>query len=348
MANTSDNIYYSFVVSNSTSDFVPAHFYEYRNVALVDRQEDYKLEIIKFTAPTTSIPILIYSGGTPETTNNLGTVSFLYAGDRVPYTATVQLTNLNEPAGAPQTINNNTPGILYSVYQYDQFLAAINYALQNAATLLNTAHPGAIVDVPYFQFNSVTQNFTLVGSTTFDPLGGSFNNVTMYSNNFIWRLFYGFPIFFNNITPNPNLLVNYQFFNLHNNEFLTGFYTMQQDFSSVPYWFFLKKVFLTTNKILINSENIGVVGGNGVPLLQNILSEYNFNFTSTIQYYTPINYVQIGEKDRIDLLGTGPLNNIEISAYYQDIYGNTYPILIQENESFEVKVKFIKFKNFQK
>lgn len=339
----SDNVYYSLSVYNDGQQLgklVTATFSENRSSALLTDQENFKLIVMKFRLPVSSIFLF------NDKMNNLGEVALSFA--RVPYNETVILTNSDNATTppTPQTICNSGP-LPFAVYSYQQYLEAINFALANAMIALLTANPGITPTppTPYFIFNEVTQLFSLVADKSFDENDMSnYNGIKISCNNFIWKIIgQAMPGFYDYLIFTSYLRFQFLVFDTHNNTFNSD-YHMTGQFSSCPYWFFIQKVVMQSSRLNVDPVNIGNVGG--IPLIQNVLTEYDISFETTLQYSTPITYVNDTGYHRtdIDIVSTGPLNNIDVTMSFIDAFQDVYPVVIREYELFDALLKFEKYK----
>jgi hypothetical protein len=66
-----DNIYYNMVIENDTLDYIPAQFFETRSEPILQKANDYHMSVIRFSIPTSSIPIFSF----PMAIYNQGTIS---------------------------------------------------------------------------------------------------------------------------------------------------------------------------------------------------------------------------------------------------------------------------------
>src|SRR5437870_1878132 len=100
---TSQNVYYTITRYNNPieSRYIPAAYTENRITPLIYDQENYKIEIVKFIVPTSSIPLFSYKG------NNRGKVALTYAGNHYPITVELTDADSGTTPKTPQTIINN-------------------------------------------------------------------------------------------------------------------------------------------------------------------------------------------------------------------------------------------------
>lgn len=331
-----DNMYYSFTVRNddATGKIKLARFSSQETNPILYAQENWKLAVVKFSCPA-NFPLFTYVPGS-------ATVCLRYSG--TDFYKDVILTNAS--VGVPQTIqNNNVNGAIDNngpnvVKYYQQFVQAINYALELAMADLVAAFPLVMEPVPFFSFDEVTQLFSLNADGKYDPSDPAFNQIEIYSNAYIQRLFTGLPVYYD-ATSGIADYRRYKYL-VYSIVPVVGDLVMTTQFSPVSYWFTAKRLVMVSNRLKVNPESIGNEGGKQE--VSNIITEFSLNFTTSIQEQTTVTYQQIGEKDLIDITGSGPLTDIDITMFYNDIFGNQYPVLLTYGQQFEVKLKFIRFK----
>jgi len=351
------------VVNDGTIDSILTCSYsENRTAPLVNQMENYVLQVINFTIPSSSIPLFNYIGNnkavfTLSYTNTANTTTGL------PVTLNPQIVVLTNGTvgigGTPQTIQNNTSSIIgdkfnvgqYAVYSVQQFLTAINYAL-NAAMLLLLSDVRIIVPPvvpsPYFIFNETTQLFSLVADKSFDINNATYNYIQFTSNEYMHRLFTGIPSFFDRSEGILHRKWRYLVFNTQNNSSGTN-YIMTTQGSPINYWISCKKLIMTSNRLRINPEsvssNINAIRG-ASPLTKNIIADFNLNTINNLtDFYTPITFTQFNDvQNAVNILGSGNLFEVDLEIFYIDNLNNTFPILLGEGESFVVKFKFFKYK----
>lgn len=400
-----DDIYYSMsVYNNGKSGIVEAYYNENRSSPLVINPSLYSLEVLKYTIPTTSIPMLHYQNPVFEKIDNAsggiykivgepyGYIALKYNGTAITnkpteYKYPVILTNLNEPPpkykidyptlppyanpnsyfridghdfgypnNTPQTIqNNHTPYDIFStkyglgtdvVFYYQQLLKSINYALNAAYEQAKNDGYTLPTAIPYFSYSNETKLFSLIVSNQYSIDDPGYLKWDIYSNDYIYELFNKIPSYRYSIPgSSPSTLnIKYLIFTEYQPGSSTTFtIQMTQQSSSISRWFQVQNIFLVSDTLSINPVNIGTT--TGIPLTLNIISNYYFSFTNSLDYDTKLVYIQQGTKDKIDLLSTQPLYNLNFRLVYQDIFDNIYPILLADYESFELTIKFRKINN---
>lgn len=340
-----ENIYYNISVYNNNSNITFAKYFTKLNVPIITDKSNYKLSINKFKLPATNIPLFNY--------NNDGILCITY--NNVDYVETVILTNLDIIAtpNKPQTIITNSIfgnqiGLGQNiVYYFNQFLQAINYTLELIIDNINTANATAF-NAPYFIFDVATQLFSLIVERTWDPSNVGYNGLNLYSNSFIADLFFSMPNYYDDITNLDYKQIQYMVYNTNNNsltsKYVTPAYAMRCENSSTSYWFQVTKILLVSNTMNVSPTNISSINQqeNGINKVSNIIADFDLSFNDAQSYRSPINFVQLGYKNKIDFMSSGPLSTIDIQAFWQNIKYEIFPITLSQFESFEIELMFIK------
>ncbi len=343
-----DNIYYSINVTNIKNEPIPASYEENRTIPLLLNQSKYKLEILKFSIPTNTLPMFNYNND-KFIILNCNNKDYPYNPSNPSELYPIKLTNANILTGEPQSIENpflnnsiyyTLYGInQYSIYYYQQFLLAINYTLQLAYNQLIIDNPTITSGAPYFIYNNDTKLFSLIANKEYDPLNINYNGITIYTSEDIGLLFHTIPIYYNS-TLSTNKLIQFLVYSIKNNDYTLTEYIMTQQSSSISYWYFFRNIYLVSNNISVASLNLSQI--NNKSIAYNIIASYTYIFENSLNYDTSLRYLQIGTKDQIDLLSNLPLYKIDFSLIIQDKYGKLYDIVLSKNSSFELLVKFHK------
>lgn len=129
---------------------------------------------------------------------------------------------------------------------------------------------------------------------------------------------------------------------------LNGAYLFNtQEFVTLQYWNSFKNIIFTTASIPIQAEYIpanNTTGGQGSGSVayKPILTDFEPLLPRAGDARTLLQYYPQGPYRLIDLLGTQPLQKLDIKIFWQDIYDNLHPLVIGPNELASVKLLFIK------
>lgn len=341
--------------NTSSTDYRICEFVQNRNRPLLQNIQDYKMQVVSFSIPTNIIPLFNYSSGleckfTMVYTNTANTVS----GNIIEInTIPVVLTGTvpNAPSVIPLTFDNKNTGFLAqnnlsstAVFSVDVFLSAINYSLQLITDQINLGLIGSPILAPYFIFDPVSGLFSIKASGSFAQNDANYC-VNLYSNGFTYELFSGIPVFFD-ITQPDNKVIYYNIFNTFNNV-SSGIYTMTTSYSPINKWIRARKIILTSNSSNINPENLtSNLNVNKKDITGNIIAEYNIGAIDDLNtFYTPITYVQYNEnQNSINFIGEGALYQLDFRFSYEDVDGRVWPIILDKGKSFNIKIKFTKYK----
>jgi hypothetical protein len=123
--------------------------------------------------------------------------------------------------------------------------------------------------------------------------------------------------------------------------------TFVQEYNCMNYWLSLRKIVITSISLPIQNEYIPAQIGNSAPntnqtLQLPIITDFipiiqNAADSKSVAYYNPTSQYRL-----VNLLGTIPLQKVNLSLYWQDLLGNLYPILISQFQQASLKLAFIR------
>ncbi len=129
-----------------------------------------------------------------------------------------------------------------------------------------------------------------------------------------------------------------------------NFQVIQQKYPSTPAWSPITSLVFTTALMPINNELIGkpvIVNSN--PLLDSDLPNNNFSavltdlevqLTRGDEYKPNVYYSPTAEYRLIDLQSNSPINSIQISIAWKDVYGVSHPLLLEPGTGASMKIMF--------
>lgn len=220
---------------------------------------------------------------------------------------------------------------------------------------------------PYMTYEPTTELFSINASTAwYNPAFSNENQpLTLWFDTNLYSLFRAFNTLYNG-TMDPDER-NYQMIirNFESNiiTLTSGFsgYQMQQQFIALYNMYDIRNIVITTtmpirseysaafNNSSNNSMPTGSTGAT-IPIntqLSNtatvkipILTDFQLNILEGPELLSYAQYTPTAEYRLIDMIGTIPLNNIEITMYWQDKNYNIYPIYIPPLNSADMKLLF--------
>ena len=330
--------------------------------SILNKPNDYYGSIIRFEVPCESIPISIfYTQNTPDP--NLGIYSFTmsYLGVDTPQFFVKYVYNgayLPIPTTALPT-QQFVP--YYYIYNYTDLVNLWNTTLQTATTSLNTL-TGQTFTAPFFVYDAPTQLISLYTKRV--------DNFWMPNGPQVWcnsqMLQFISSFSFNGPTYNsPNGKDNK--INIKNNSDINTVNILNQngtspssipyikttmDFQTYGYYNYLKSIVITTSNN-VNSE-ISYINNNDNT---NIYNTQNLENISILQDFIPDlsgPSGSAGSARQIFIYNAPslyrvfsfnqetPLNSLDLSIYFVDIYNNIYPLTLDQKTSATFKFMFIK------
>jgi len=343
---------------NSTGSADISHFEKRRGDIYLKVSGEYLITINKFNLPSNKLPLFIFpieqNQADPNKSELTVTLTYNNAGVTEYFKKELEYFSLNNdvaPTTAiPKQIINNE---YYYVFSYAHMLDIVNNALEAAHTDLITAHGGAPSEAPYFLYDAEAGLFKLVTQYAYLTPIATPGGVGIFMNHKLEKYFTGFPFFYN--TPNDANGIDRQIIPdgrspyappgtvLPTLPILPDYVLTTQEFSSFGYWNSLQNIVFTTTRIPVIAETI-----------QN-QNEHEMNEDSILTEFTPympnagdgrgIQVFQVeGERNWINLSGTGPLDQINFRVDWRDDKNVLRPLKIGYGGAVRVQFLF-KFNN---
>jgi hypothetical protein len=348
-----DNIYYNveFVNKDITRPAVPIQFNEKSSYPIVEKPDQYKLAVTRFSLPGEFIPIMIWnpnSGaltGAPEQDWNART----NPGSKVKKFEVVMEfggTVIRKYLEAP--VNSTNTNYLYNspvVWNYKEFVDVFNQALADAFTDLKTLEPLAPpTQPPFVEFDGKTRLCTFYAPEDYNT-GGPLDvapappTIHVYMNLNLYELFPSWNTLEETIAGELLYRFNVNFsgtntITIGGNPFLA----IEQEFSTLPLWNDFETIVFESGTIPVNPEYDPTDNNNAVTrtLVTDFLPPEQLNSRDQLQY------VGVGWKRFVDLNSSFPLRDITVNALWVTTWGDRYPVYMGYNENFSMKLLFRK------
>lgn len=344
-----NNVYYNGILHNTSTTPLQASIYDQRDKNIVDVANNYEISIVRFSIPTTLIPILI----SPSFVNVYSvTLTFGSGGPGSPYQQFVPYTNVSN--------TNLYPGSV-AYYCYQDFLDDVNSALALAFSDLLFANPTCIcTQPPSFFYDSFTQRINLFVESTY--LDGTINGINIYMNEILFNLFQAYSAEYNTIPAANGKDVRFRILNSNSTAItnvlprlgyplyistltVPNLIEVQQEFTAISNFTSIRSIIITSGQLPTVAEylpNIATydqssgVSSNNKP----IVSDFEIPTLPPQESRTIIEYLPTGEFRMISLTGNQFINKIDFQAYFSDINGVFYPLYLDVNQTFSIKVLF--------
>lgn len=348
---SSDNIYVNVGITNNTIDpdeaiYKLAVYDNTLTVPISNKSNDCFASIVRFSIPTQTIPILIFPLDVNQTNPNL---SILEIGiltstgsefpTRVIYLPQNDIDPPNTPIiGTPPYFSiNDTISPYYNIYNIQPFLNMVNNALSTSIT-----NSGLGVPAPFYIFDPQTELISLIVTQNFISSGAQ-----IFLNSCLAQYFGGF--FFN--TQLINVIGGYDNLFIHNlsnipfGSTVGGPYRFIQEYSSIPKWFDITKIVVTSsslqavqeyNPLSSNNQTINF-SANQIP----IITDFAASFPSLKDYSSTLIYNPSSQYRLIDITSSSPVSRLQFQFFWMNRNNQLIPLSLSPNQSIELKLAFV-------
>ena len=342
---------------------------------IVDDASKYFMAVQRMSVSTSLIPIFVCPVVVGQPDINL-TPYQIYAFDanvEVPRQGIIFYTqDSNAARPQPPIDGQDTSTGYYNVYTVQYFLNQINSALLQIAANLYTA--GAPVpnpsdspyNAPYIRYDPITTLFEIVAPLEYDIYGNSYANVKIYFNEALQALLGLKTLGIGLDAARPNVFQILIGGNSHggnieliiddNDETITRV-VVQADHRAIDKWSPLSKLVITTSSLPVFSQftqpsvtygaSTFVSNTNSIrPLGQKILTDFepdHYNTPITDRNWLQYNTTGINNMRLLSLSSSYGQNisQFDIQIWWQDYYGNLYPLLLGVGDSVSISFIFI-------
>jgi len=308
-------IYYNARISSDRGDGQNlAVFNENRVVPILQKASNYELAIVRFSVPTTQIPMFYWKTNYWSLTLRYNNVDYLQYLQFIP----------------------NTTTNVEAVFEQQSFVDSINNAFKASFLALKTANPGIASDFePIMYYDVVSDLITMNVQQNY-----LVDNIDIFFNNPLNTLLYSFQNFFNQEPPSQQV---YRIIVADrgglNGSTLNGqpSYLMSQEFPTTFTWNTASKIRFETSSIPVVRELDGAQTNKSSALLT------DFDLPGDQRYSRePLIFYPVGPLRFINLSSDDALYRIDIQVFYQDKEGNKFPLYLVNGEDLSIKMLFRK------
>lgn len=223
---------------------------------------------------------------------------------------------------------------------------------QTEAAQAYTIYYGNAPVAPFFWYNSTTQLFNLVVPPELITDG-----VSIFINEPLQTLFNSFQLSYRPTgTPNGQPYGADYYFILNDasvHQIVTydsiEYYQFTQEYATNQQWTSLRKILVTTNSIPVQNEIIPTFTNTGsqtsisasFPIITDFIPQIEpanaASSTRSIAYYIPSSQYRL-----VDMISDNPLYSIDLKVFWQDKYGNLYPVLLSCTQQASIKLAFVR------
>lgn len=355
--NTIDNVYLNlqFAGSNTDNPFYPHSQMKYNQAfseVFLNNCEDYYISCVSLSMPVHSIPLVLFQNiktGNDQNDSNLTDFYLCFTYNNIDYGQFVQyIPSTYQSAPSPPSTNppnyNQSISNYYNIYNYNQICRMLNNTLKTIYTHMFNDNSGTFtsygltVDTyPYFIFDDTESKFILIYNKN---IVGRY--ISLFFSDSLSIKLQGMDQVFHGV-KGDNKDYSFIFFDSRNNTYDSNNYMNRQGFAGSP------TTFQTINQILITSSGIRgrgeYIGFSNTSQLQfpSVIFSLNPSFDTIEMQKSRLIYTSDGRGYRlVDILGQGPLREIDLSVYYTDQKNNVYPVTLAQGEVATLKLIMVK------
>lgn len=341
----------------------PAVYNVVRDESIISgRPADYNMSVVRFTIPTTFIPIQFFP--VIQNPNNINDINYsLYAITLsylgIDYTEHLRWIPQDRDAPLPPpptntgfNLNiNKSYALYYSCYSFNQFVYILNNALKkcfndNILPLLPNPPLGKTYNPPSFIFNGSTYLLSVFVSDLF--FESAPNKIELYFNSALNTNFdssfhteyFGYTPIYKNVRFVFSTLIEET---IENADEVNGYlYKYTQEYDSTGLLTAFRSIIIRSNTLPLRNEGISIQGANGQISTGSIsvMTDFEIDKGSLRNQKSFIHYIPTAEYRRIEMFGNSSLKHIALEILWSDNYDNLYPVLIPAHDKATIKLYF--------
>lgn len=361
------------IVNNDTTGLQAPQqlvFNEVRNSPLIMNPSEYFFTIARFSLETPSLPLMIpqVQIGQPDINKLIYSVTMTYTSpiNGITYENQIFMTYIPQNPSAvlpslPSTSQDVNNSDYYFVYSYQYFIKLLNNTLATCLTGLNASSVGGgggalpSSNAPFMEWD-VYNNVGILNADISGFNSSLANPISIYFNTPLYTLFSSFQaeyFGYQNITNGKNYKLAIYSINGTNELVLPSYNALQmyQEYPTASLWNPVNSLVFTTGTLPVAPTNVSapvVFGSNTSDLLSggnnsnisNQLTDFEVPTTEGWEYKPNVFYTPTAEYRFVDLLGNTPINNIQISVFWKDAFGNLHPFYLNSGCNANIKVLF--------
>jgi len=338
---------------------------------IMNNPHDYYMTINKFTIPTQNIPIFIAEIQPPPNTDpNLTIYSVTLEYNGTVSQQYVEFVTEQPNIPVPSVSSSSGPkSPYYFVYTYNNFITMVNKALEDAYNNLPGGGPAG-GEPPRFQFDPINERISLVAQyANYDE--NSVNKVSIYMNQALFTYFSGLSEeYLGYNQPNgmdTRIIVRWDGNNVYNPVFpgvptnpadpiKNDYLIMTQQFPALVNWLSVKSLILVSNLLPVRLQysvgNVQTLGNTSrsnqsIVSVQGTLSSFEPILDSGVELLGgQLQYITQGPYKLLNMFGKNAISTVDISVYWVDQYGFSYPVDIPINQVAIIEFAFFKKTTF--
>ena len=309
-----DNIYYNIRIKGSDQNFNRAKFDVNSIETIVENPLKYELAVIRFSVPTTVIPIFLWKG------DEFFSVKMTYGASEV-----------NQFLTFSPNSNNKLYGD--AIWNYQEFVDIINVALEDAYLALKVLEPlMPPTEAPFITYNPETSLLTWNIEQVYA------NTTKVFFNENLYLLVPSFQNYDQFISPGVYFFQMLCKDNRNNSTLIKGknYFSTKQEYPTLFLWSDFQTILFETNLIPVNPEYLDTQDNDTRRVLSDFQPLEGQNDRTTIQYFPagPLRYY--------DLTNNNELSDIDLNVLWEDKNGISYPLYLSNDDVLTMKILFKK------
>lgn len=330
----------SIIGENPTINTI-ARFNKSYNEALLHRQSDYQMSVIKFSIPLQALPLWVFDS---QAHYKIGVAPFSNGGASGGGATTIGTMTELVYQTSSATATPTHPEYYY-VYAYGRIAEFLSTALE--ASFITAGSPGGVS--PYCHFNIATKKFEFVIPDSFTTSGGGTGWCIIWSKS-VQDMLISFDVWVANDPLFPEgryelinrSLISDPATSLPAPPYAAATSVLSQEYSSLDYVNSVRKLVLTSTGIANRNEWFPSQSGN-VAAGQSIISDFQLDLAQEAgNQRTVALYSNNHEPIFTDLISSEPLRNIDLSIFWLDKTNTARPLYLSYKDTVNLKLYFRK------
>ena len=356
-----DHIYMDLNIINNdfgTKPPIPLTYSETRDRPIIQNCSEYYVSIIRFHLDTLNLPVFIPQIQLGQNDVNLSIYSFTMNKGSAIHRQYLEFVPQNTTAPAPKapTTQMDLSTDYYNIQSFQWLVDLLNDTLDSCytgfiAALENADETApAAANIPFFMYDPSSSELIL--NVDVQSFGAAEDPCVIYCNTPMRNLLSGFNMSINSYTDADGQ--NFKFivenrFNTNLLQISDTYSAIQcyQEYNSTSTWAVVSSIVLTTTMPIVPTiQGIPQVFGNQTTMTNNsanfsvnVISDFEVSLNSGKEWLPSVNYIPSIYR-LIPMTSNNPLHEVNITAYWRDIYSNLHEFKIGSNSNCNIKLMF--------
>ena len=372
MNNEPTHIYMNLdVLNNSDEKEEPLVFQETRNIPFLKNSNNYFASVIRFCLQTSNgLPVFIPDIKLGQSNVNMTAYGITMEFRKNVITPGISTTDyvqfrclddsLPIPAQPLTTVDRSTT--YYWIYNINDWVNLVNETLARQTEYLMSAlaslsdgdpYKGFTFNAPFVEYDVTSGLFTLYKDLKVDTSYNTSRSLNIYFNPKLYDILPFSASKVNslykiNTFGKQNVILKTEL-NSSSQEVTVQekYVTVTTEFSPICLMNPIRNIYFTTNTLPVQPtltqppkvySNTSLSSSSGLPDISNILTDFSIPVSATNNYNGELIYQPGAEYRLLNMNSSFNLNKIDLSAFWSDKFGNSYPIYLQPGCSANLKL----------